>query len=102
MICRSNLKFTLNSLLTLHALNQLEEDVLRCTPRSLRDNGRVSILWHKSLAKKLTDTSTDSCRHTADRPICFRSVYLPTCMGCTDNFKECMDYLDAVLGHLAF
>ena len=27
-----------------------EEDVLRCTPRSLRGNGRVSILWHKSLA----------------------------------------------------
>ena len=39
-----------------------EEDGLRCTPRSLRGNGRVSILWHKTLqpyVQKLTDISTE-------------------------------------------
>ena len=86
-----------------------EEDGLRCTPRSLRGNGGVSILWHKTLqpyVQKLTDVSTERVVGirlvTADRPICFLSVYLPTRTGCTDDFKECMDYLDAVLGRLAF
>jgi hypothetical protein len=86
-----------------------EEDALRCAPRFLRDNGGVSILWHKSLlpyVHKLTDVSTDRVvgikLDTADRPICFLSVYLLTRTGCTDDFKECLDYLDAVLGRLAF
>ena len=76
-----------------------EEDVSRCTPRSVRGNGGVSILW-------LNDISTDRVVGirfvTADRPICFLSVYLSTRTGCTDDFKECMDYLDAVLGRLSF
>ena len=72
-------------------------------------NGGVSILWHKSLqpyVQKLNDISTDRVVGirlvTADHPICFLSVYLPTRTGCTDDFKECMDYLDAVLGRLSF
>ena len=82
--------------------------MLRCTPRSLRGNG-VSILWDKTLqpfVQKLTDFSTNTAVGirlvTADRPICFHSVYSPTHMGCTDVFKECVDYMDAVLGRLAF
>ena len=71
----------------------------RCTPRSVRGNGGVSILW-------LNDISTDRVVGirfvTTDRPICFLSVYLSTRTGCTDDFKECMDYLDAVLGRLSF
>ena len=81
----------------------------RCTPRSVHGNGGVSLLWHKSLqsyVQKLNHISTDRVVGirlvTADRPICFLPVYLPTRTGCTDDFKECMDYLDAVLGRLSF
>ena len=69
-----------------------------------------SILWHKSLqpyVQKVNDSiSTDRVVGIrlviVDHPICFPSVYLPTRTGCTDDFKECIDYLDAVLDRLSF
>ena len=36
------------------------------------------------------------------RPICFFSVYLPTCSGCTDDFKAMMDQIDALVNTFAF
>lgn len=54
---------------------------------------------------KLTDLSTDRIAgikvNTAGRPTCFLSVYLPTRAGCTDDFKEQLDYIDACLGRLS-
>ncbi len=39
---------------------------------------------------------------TTNHPVCFLSVYLPSRSGCTDNFKDCLDYVNAVLGQLSF
>ena len=36
------------------------------------------------------------------RPICLLSVYLPTCTGCTDIFKESLDYLDSMINLLGY
>ena len=84
------------------------EDDLICAPRLIRGNGGVSILWRKHLqphVQKLTDLSTSRVVGikvaTAHRPTCFLSVYLPTRSGCTDDFKEQLDYIDAVLGQLS-
>ncbi len=65
-------------------------------------------VWGKSLEgviHKLPDVSNDRvvAIHvlTTNRPVCFLSVYLPYRSGCTDNFKDCLDYVDAVLGQLS-
>ena len=36
------------------------------------------------------------------RPICLLSVYLPTLTGCTDIFKEFLDYLDFMINLLGY
>lgn len=36
------------------------------------------------------------------RPICFISAYLPCRSGCTDVFKEPLDFVDSTLGQLCF
>ena len=36
------------------------------------------------------------------RPICLLSVYLPTRTGCTDTFKESLDYLDSIINLFGF
>ena len=62
MICRSYLKFALNFMLTLCALNQRKMCQRVYTPRSVHGIGGVSILWHKSLQLYVQrlNISTDS------------------------------------------
>ena len=86
-----------------------KEDTLRCTPRYIRGHGGVAIVWRKSLnpyIRKLTTIASERVVGiqlvTTNRPVCFLSVYLPTRTGCTDEFKECLDYIASVLAQLAF
>ena len=36
------------------------------------------------------------------RPVCFFSLYLPSRSGCTDDFKESLDHIDAVINTYGF
>ena len=80
------------------------EDSMYCRPRYLRGHGGVSIAWHKSLSNSVSKIVLPNTRRivgikllSEPRPICFFSVYLPTRSGCTDVFKESLDYIDAEL-----
>ena len=78
------------------------EDPVWCRPNFLRGQGGVAILFKKSLqnlVKKL-DTSLSHRvvglqLRTLPLPICFLGVYLPSRSGCTDTFRECLDYIDS-------
>lgn len=86
-----------------------KEDTLACTPRLIRGSGGVALLWHRSLdnvIKKLPDLSNDRCvtiqLQSSPRPTCILSTYLPCRSGCTDAFKEALDYIDSIVMHLSF
>ena len=86
-----------------------EEDDLYCRPRYLRGHGGVAIAWRKSLdhhIRKLDNSSSHRVvgisLQAQPRPICLLSVYLPTCTGCTDIFKESLDYLDSMINLLGY
>ena len=86
-----------------------QEDSLTCTPRLIRGSGGVAVLWRKSLhnqVKKLTDFSNDRCvciqLQSSPRPLVIISTYLPSRSGCTDLFKEALDYIDSTIMHFAF
>ena len=84
-----------------------QEDTVTCTPRYIRGNGGVAILWQKALdriVRKLWDISNDRLVAiqllNLHRPICLLAVYLPSRSGGTDVFKDSLDYVDSVLGQL--
>ena len=80
-----------------------------CRPRYLRGHGGVSIAWHKSLSNSVSKIVLPNTQRivgikllSEPRPICFFSVYLPSRSGCTDVFKESLDYIDAVINNYSF
>ena len=84
-----------------------EEDDLYCRPRYLRGHGGVAIAWRKSLHQHVSKLDNSSSHRVVAislqaqrRPICLLSVYLPTHTGCTDIFKESLDYLDSMINLL--
>ena len=85
------------------------EDPVWCRPNFLRGQGGVAILFKKSLqnlVKKL-DTSLSHRvvglqLRTLPLPICFLGVYLPSRSGCTDTFRECLDYIDSLINLLGY
>ena len=84
-----------------------QEDTVTCTPRYIRGNGGVAILWRKALdrsVRKLQDISNDRLVAiqllNLHRSICLLAVYLPSHSGGTDVFKDSLDYVDSVLGQL--
>jgi len=84
-----------------------EEDPITCTPRYIRGNGGVAILWRRcfdGLVKRLHKFSNERMVaiqvSTFPRPTCLLSVYLPSQSGCTDSFKDYLDYIDAVIDQL--
>ena len=86
-----------------------QEDALTCAPRLKRGCGGVAILWRKAInnqVKKLTDFSNDRCVAiqllSTPRPLAIISTYLPCRSGCTDLFKEALDYVDSIINHLAY
>ena len=87
-----------------------EEDGLRCTPRCLRGSGGVSILWHKTLhpyVQKLTDISNDRAVASGLLLQTAQSVFVlficQLARGVLTTSKNVYtDYLDAVVGRLAF
>ena len=85
------------------------EDPVLCRPHFLRGHGGVAILYKKSLqciASKLNTSLSHRVvglqLNTQPLPICFLGVYLPSRSGCTDEFKECLDYLDSLVNLLGF
>ena len=83
---------------------QVEEDPIYCAPRYARGHGGVAIFWRKNidhLVQKLPSLSNHRVvgiqLSTKYHNLCFLSTYLPTRSGCTDQFKESLDYLDSVL-----
>ena len=77
-----------------------EEDDLYCRPRYLRGHAGVAIAWRKSLDHHISKLDNSSSHRVVGislqaqpRPICLLSVYLPTRTGCTNIFKESLDYL---------
>ena len=86
-----------------------EEDDLYCRPRYLRGHGRVAITWRKSLIQHVSKLDNSSSHRVVGislqaqpRPICLLSVYLPMRTGCTDIFKESLDYLDSMINLLGY
>ena len=86
-----------------------EEDDLYCRPRYLRGHGGVAIAWRKSLDHHISKLDNSSSHRVVGislqaqpRPICLLSVYLPTRTGCTDIFKESLDYLDSMINLLGY
>ena len=76
-----------------------------CRLEYLRGHGGVSIAWHKSLSNSVSKIVLPNTQRivgikllSEPRPICFFSVYLPSRSGCTDVFKESLDYIDADYG----
>lgn len=39
---------------------------------------------------------------TSNWTVYFLSAYLPCCSGCTDSFKEALDYLDSIISQYAY
>ena len=87
------------------------EDTLTCTPRFVRGSGGVALMWRKTLTpliKKLPDLKLTNERcvtiqvQSVPRPLCIVSAYLPCHSGCTDTFKEALDYVDAIFSQLSF
>ena len=83
---------------------QVEEDPIYCAPRYSRGRGGVAIFWRKNidhLVQKLSSLSNHRVVRiqlsTKYHNLCFLSTYLPTRSGCTDQFKESLDYMDSVL-----
>ena len=80
------------------------EDNLYCVPKHIRGHGGAAIAWRKSLDQHVKRLTNISCHRvvgiqirTSTRPLCILSVYLPTCTGCTDDFRECLDQVDSIL-----
>ena len=108
--------YELQSLQTLHpdfnflsSVPPSEEDDLYCRPRYLRGHGGVAIAWRKSLDQHISKLDNSSSHRVVGislqaqlRPICLLSVYLPTRTGCTDIFKESLDYLDSMINLLGY
>lgn len=81
-----------------------EEESLFCRPRYLRGSGGVAIAWRKYLDKFIRKLDTSASHRVVGiqlqsqpRPVCFFSVYLPSRSGCTDVFRESLDYLDSLI-----
>ena len=102
----------------LHLLQSLHKDLmpfphvllLKRTqlPRYIRGNGGVAILWRRCLdgvVKRLHEFSNERMVaiqvSTSHQPTCLFSVYLPSRSGCTDSFKDYLDYIDAVIDQLS-
>ena len=99
------------SLDTIHNLSKnfatapsLVEDSVFCVPRLVRGHGGVALGWHTSLdhmvspasftpTSRIVGTQLSSPHHS----LYFISVYLPCRSGCTDDFKETLDHIDAIL-----
>ena len=84
------------------------EDSVWCRPRYLRGHGGVAIAWRKALQNVFKIDTSPSHRVvgikvlTDSRPVCFLSVYLPSRSGCTDDFRESLDYLDSLINTLGY
>ena len=92
----------LNRNFRFHSLSSAtEEDPVFCRPRNIRGHGGVD-----KCVTKLTLPNTHRVIGiqllSLPRPTCFLSVYLPSRSGCTDDFKEALDYIDAVINTYGF
>ena len=78
-----------------------KEDLLFCQTRYLRGHGGVALLWRKALnsfvTKLITHRICGARLRTSPRSTCIFSVYLPSRSGCTDDFKESLDMIDALI-----
>ena len=78
-----------------------QEDPVYCVPRLIRGHGGVALGWHKSLDRFISPLpSVSSCRieyNPSHHSLYLISVYLPSQSGCTDEFKESLDQLDAAI-----
>ena len=84
------------------------EDNFICAPRNIRGNGGVALFIRKSFTqfvKRLPDfcnerVVTVSVSLSA-RPLCIIAAYLPARSGCTDPFKESLDFLNGIFLQLS-
>ena len=84
------------------------EDNFICSPRNIRGNGGVALFIRKSFTqfvKRLPDfcnerVVTVSVSLSA-RPLCIIAAYIPARSGCTDPFKESLDFLNGIFLQLS-
>ena len=83
-----------------------QEHPVHCVPRLIRGHGGVALGWPKSLDKFISPLPfVSSCRRIgieynfshSSIYMYIISVYLPSRSGCTDDFKESLDQLDAAI-----
>ena len=73
-----------------------EEDPVTCTMSEA-----VVVLLFFGASLLIINFSNDRFV-SSDRPLCIISAYLLCCFGCTDPFKEALDYADSILSQLSF
>ena len=81
-----------------------QEDPVYCVPRLIRGHRGVALGWHKSLDRLISPLPfVSSCKmvgieyNPSHHSLYLISVYLPSRSGCTDEFKESLDQLDAAI-----
>ena len=81
-----------------------EEDPVYCVPRLIRGHGGVALGWRTSLDQFVSPLPfVSTCRmvgiefNPTNFPLFIISVYLPSRYGCTDDFKEALDQLEAII-----